>query len=109
VNRENMLDKIIPFYPGFIEDRDKYVIDGELCVDHVCKTKNMVESIRRVCSILDVPFEKEKIPNKKSGNRPEKISYESYYDEDTAKVVENKYDYEIKAFDYPGWKDVINK
>jgi hypothetical protein len=92
-------------YPGFVNDRNKYVIDGEFCMDYVIRMEDLHRGIEHVCSVIGVPYEPERLLYLKSGNRPKNLKYTDYYDKATAKKVANKYEYELKRF---GYTDILD-
>lgn len=80
-------------------DRDKYFIDGTLCVDFFIQYEDLQGGIQKVCQELDIPFEPERIPNFKAGIRPKK-DYSAYYDEEAIELVRNLFKFEVEKFDY---------
>jgi hypothetical protein len=83
-----------------IVDRDKYIIAGEICVDYFIKFEDLKGGIKHVCSILDIPFEPEKIPQFKSGIRNNEIPLYEYYDAETIEIVRNLFKFELETFGY---------
>lgn len=81
-------------------DRDKYVMDGKICVDYVIFQENLQEGIKEVCSILDIPFKLEEIPSLKSGIREQKLSLSELYDQQTIERVKEKFNFELEHFGY---------
>lgn len=96
---EQWLDRI-PMYSGFVNDRDKYVLDGESCIDYFVEFEQLHRDIEVLCDKLDIPYEPERMPELKSGRRPEGLKYDSYYDQKTADIIADKYAMEIEKFDY---------
>jgi hypothetical protein len=70
-----------------IIDRDKYLIDGEICIDYFIRYEDLENGIKHVCALLDIPFEPERIPKLKSGIRDSTIALSAFYDEETIKIV----------------------
>lgn len=60
-------------------DRDKYMIDGEACVDYFIRFEHLRDDIAKVCGKRGIPFEPERIPECKKGHRPEDIAVKAYY------------------------------
>lgn len=83
-----------------IIDRDKYLINGEECVDYFIRYENLHEGIAHVCRRLSVPFLPSSIPTFKKGIRSNKYSINDYYDNETIQVVQEKYAWEIQRFGY---------
>ncbi len=101
VRREDWLDRWFKgLYPGFVNNCEKYVINGDVCVDDFIQTEDIHAGIERVCSSLDIPYEPSRLPNLKSGNRPTHLDYKAYYDEATARIIADQYRKEIDMFDY---------
>ncbi|WP_259129157.1 sulfotransferase family protein [Salinibacter ruber] len=56
------------------DDRDKYVIDGDFCVDFFIKYENLKEGIERVGEKVGIDFGGRDIPHKLGGYRDRKKS-----------------------------------
>lgn len=85
---------------GGVDDRNKYVINGEICVDFFIRQERLVEDVAQVCDRLHLPFEPERIPQLKSGVRPGDRLLSDYYDAATVAKVEQDYALEINLFKY---------
>lgn len=83
------------------DDRDKYTIQGEVCVDYFIRYENLEAGIQHVCEVLGLPFEPERIPRLKAGIRPTGRSLRDYYDSRTIEIIAKKFDFEFKYFGYP--------
>lgn len=81
-------------------DRDKYLIDGNICMDFLIRYENMDTGLRRVCDQLQVPFDLSNLPRLKISNRDRSVKIADYYDSDTIAVVENVFEYELANFSY---------
>jgi hypothetical protein len=81
-------------------DRDKYLIDGEVCVDYFIRFEELENGIQQVCDRLNVVFEPEKIPKLKAGVRDGSISLSDFYDAETARAVSSAYQLEMNLFGY---------
>jgi len=81
-------------------DRDKYTIDGRVCVDYFIKFEELHQGIQHVCDVLDIAFQPDRIPHLKTGIRKREIPLHEYYDEATAKIVEEIYKFELETFGY---------
>ena len=84
---------------GYIIDRDKYMIDSEVCVDFFIRFEQLHEDIRQVCHQLSIPFEPHLLPEFKKGKRSN-IPFSEYYDEDTRQIVEEQFAWELREFNY---------
>jgi len=85
---------------GSIIDRNKYLIDGRICMDYFIRFEDLQNGIEHVCSRLEIPFESHKIPKLKSGIRQNEIPLHEYYDAATIKTVRRLYKFEIETFGY---------
>ena len=85
---------------GSVIDRDKYLINGEICIDYFVRYEDLEHGIKHVCNVLKIPFEPERIPKLKSGLRDRKIPLRNFYDEQTIQIVMRLYEFEIEKFDY---------
>jgi hypothetical protein len=85
---------------GFVDDRDKYMIGNEFCIDYFIRYENLEGGVRYVCEVLDIPFQKENLLKLKSGIRPTDRSLSDYYDQKTIDIVYHLYRPEIERFGY---------
>lgn len=81
-------------------DRDKYMIGGEMSVDYIIRYEDLESGIRYVCDKVDVPFEPADIPRLKSAVRDRSIPVNHFYDRETARIVGEVYEFEIREFGY---------
>lgn len=84
----------------FHDDRDKYMIDGKVCVDYFIRYEALQEGIKHVCDTVGVPFEPERLPKFKTGIRPQERSLKDYYDEKTAALIAQQFSWELGHFGY---------
>lgn len=84
---------------GSVIDRDKYMINGTVCIDYFIRYEDLENGVMHVCDQLDIPFEPDRIPRMKGGLR-EKISSRDYYDEETIQIVGKLYEFELEYFGY---------
>jgi len=91
---ENWLRSVqLPF------DRNKYCIDGSLCVDHVIRYEALFDGIQEVCRRLAIDFRPEGLPHlKKSEKSP--LPLESYFTPASLDLVERAYAFELSTFGY---------
>ncbi|MDH3315171.1 MAG: sulfotransferase family protein [Betaproteobacteria bacterium] len=85
---------------GEIIDRDKYLIDGQECVDYFIRFENLHEGMKHVCDRLSIPFEPSRIPEFKKGIRHDRIQVRDYYDHETVQIVQKIYSWELERFGY---------
>jgi hypothetical protein len=85
---------------GFVDDRDKYMIDNKICVDFFIRYENLTADLRSVCNRLNISYEHTRIPKLKSGIRSAKYKLADYYDRKTIELVEERYQDDIHRFGY---------
>ncbi len=85
---------------GAIIDQDKYLIDGEECVDYFIRFEDLYEGMKHVCKQLSIPFEPSRIPEFKKGIRNHRIAIQDYYDSETEEIVRKLYVWELEKFSY---------
>lgn len=85
---------------GSIVDRNKYLIDEQVCIDYFIEYENLHEGIKHVCDRLSIPFEPSRIPEFKKGIRHHRIQIQDYYDHATKQIVEKIYAWELERFGY---------
>jgi hypothetical protein len=85
-------------------DRDKYVIDGSLCVDYAIRFEDLEHGIGHVCRKLSVPFERARVPHLKGGIRDTSLDLRDFYTPELVRNVESAYAFEFQTFGYR-WGD----
>lgn len=85
---------------GGLHDKNKYLMDGEVCVDFFIRYENMHQDMNEICERLDIPFNPCEIPQFKKGVRKYNIPVKDYYDEVTIAKVKEQYPWEIERFNY---------
>lgn len=83
-----------------IIDRDKYLIDGEVCVDFFIRQESLAAGIEQVNTILGIDDVKKEIPRFKTHHRPKTIAINQFYDAKTEAIVRSEYEWELDYFDY---------
>jgi len=83
-----------------VNDRNKYIIDGEVCIDYFIRYETLHDDIKYVCNHLSIPFIPSQIPKYKTGVRKHIIPIADYYDEETKKIILEQYDWELDYFGY---------
>ena len=85
---------------GAMLDRDKYLIDGDICIDFFIRYEDLENGIKHVCDKLDVAFELKNIPRLKSGMRSKQFTLSEFYDSETIDIVNKLYEFELNYFGY---------
>jgi hypothetical protein len=83
-----------------VNDSDKYLIDGKVCIDYFIRYEDLENGIEHVCRKLNLPFEPLRIPNFKSGFRNHKIPVTDFFDTKTIQLIKKNYAMEIEMFGY---------
>jgi hypothetical protein len=81
-------------------DRDKYVINGEFCLDDVIRYESLEDEIARICDRLDLPYEPEFLPSFKQGHRRPHARVETLYTPPARRHVAKIYAFELARFGY---------
>lgn len=81
-------------------DRDKYLIDGQFCLDDVIRYEALAKDLERICARLGVVWHPASLPHFKSGYRPGNQSIESLYTDKSKSMVESAYAFELAYFGY---------
>ena len=81
-------------------DRNKYILDGQICVDYFIRFECLHDDIKQICDYLSIPFEPERLPEFKKGHRDDKTPVKEFYDRETENIVRELYDWEIRRFGY---------
>ena len=85
---------------GAMLDRNKYLINGDICIDFFIRYEDLENGIKHICDKLDIAFEPENIPDFKSGMRNKQFSLSEFYDQETINVVNSLYAFELNHFGY---------
>jgi len=80
-------------------DRDKYLIDGEECVDYIIRFESLYQGMKNVCNKLDIPFKGERVPELKKGIRHHRIPLGEYFDIQSQEIVHQLFDWQIPIVD----------
>jgi len=83
-----------------VPDRDTYFIDGEVCVDYFIRFEALHYGVKHVCDRLSIPFEPARLPEFKTGVRPNDIPVAEYYDREAEQIVRETYAWEFDQFGY---------
>ena len=85
---------------GAKSDRDKYLIDGEICMDYIARYETLAIDMERICARLALPWEPGRLPTFKAGIRPAWAVVEALYSPRAEDIVRKAYAYELDAFGY---------
>ncbi|MFT6906957.1 MAG: hypothetical protein ACJAS1_003630 [Oleiphilaceae bacterium] len=85
---------------GKILDKDIYMINGKVAVDHFIRYEHLKDDIEEVCKKLNLDYDLDDLPNLKAEHRDRSLPYRSFYDSETEKLVRELYDFEIEYFGY---------
>jgi hypothetical protein len=80
-------------------DRNKYLIDGQYCMDFAIRYEALADGVREVCRRLDYPFEPARIPHLKNTDKP-KRPLAAYYSDASVAIVERAFRFELDQFGY---------
>jgi len=83
-----------------VQDKDIFTIDGKLIVDHTIRFETLPDSIKEVCTKLDLPYEPDALPKLKVSQTRLGIPLADYYDDATVQAVKNAYAFELETFGY---------
>lgn len=81
-------------------DRDKYLIDGQFCLDDVIRYELLTADLERICSRLAIPWDPAALPAFKSGIRPRYARTCDLYTENAKKLVQDAFAFELDYFNY---------
>ncbi len=87
-------------YTPLIRDKDKFMVDGDMCLDEVIRYENLKGDLKRVSKVLDVEFEKDKIRDINYGSRNRNVEVEEMYSEKCKQIVKRHYKATFEVFDY---------
>jgi hypothetical protein len=85
---------------GPTNDRAKYLIKDQFCLDDVIRYESLADDLQRVCSRLDVAWEPARLPEFKKGIRPSGIVLADFYTEKAKELVRAAYEFEFSHFGY---------
>ena len=81
-------------------DRDRYMIEDEICMDYFIRYETLYDDIEMVCNHLGLDFEPENVPELKRDYRDRSLSLSELYDRDTIDLVTSHYEFELDYFNY---------
>ncbi|MEP0366390.1 MAG: sulfotransferase family 2 domain-containing protein [Cyclobacteriaceae bacterium] len=80
-------------------DKDVIYVDGKVPEYEYIRFEHLLDDMKAVCEKIGVPFEPERLPNKKGGVRKAQ-GYQNHYDEESKAIVAQAYTFEIEKFGY---------
>ena len=85
-------------------ERKFYLINNEICMDYFIRYESLESGIEHVCNLLGIPFCESEIPRLKTGKRNHSISFPEFYNDESVRIVREKYKFELDYFgyDFPG-------
>jgi hypothetical protein len=81
-------------------DRDKYIVDGKVCVDRFLKYESLAIDIQNLCRELGLSKSIAHLGRYKSGARASAMPFEKYYDPPAAAKVASWFQWELDYFGY---------
>lgn len=81
-------------------DRDKYMIDGEFCLDDVIRYETLDADMTRICRRLGVEYDPARLPRFKTGLRDPGATAEALYTDRSRRLVEDIFGVELRYFGY---------
>lgn len=81
-------------------DRGMYTLDGEICVDAVIRHETLLADLMKICERLSVPYEPDRLPRYKAGQRRPTATVEALYTRPAQTLVARRYAFEIDTFGY---------
>lgn len=85
---------------GQISDRETYMIDSKVCLDHFIRYENLENEVREVLLRLDLDPIGCTIPKYKANLRSSRIPTVEYYDAETEAIVRRLFEWELNFFNY---------
>lgn len=81
-------------------DRDKYFLDGKICVDFFIRFERLCDDLAEACKLLSIPYEPDLLPGLKTHIRPANTPVSDFYNFDTASAVNHLFEFEFEYFGY---------
>ncbi len=85
---------------GFAVDRGIYFINGEYVLDDVVRVESIENDMARICSRLDICWDKKLLGKEKVGIRPAWATAAYMYGKEARETIETAYSFEIDFFGY---------
>ncbi|AFY37940.1 hypothetical protein Lepto7376_1604 [[Leptolyngbya] sp. PCC 7376] len=104
IQTRRMKDEQLRFYDYIRNnppiDRDKYIIDNEICVNDFIRYESLQDDIERICKHIGVPYESDLLPSFKRGRRRPDATGETLYTELSRQKIAKEFAFEIDYFGY---------
>jgi Sulfotransferase family len=84
----------------FVPDRDRYMIDGTVCVDYFIRFETLREGLGEACQRLGLERDVSELERFKSDTRPANRHFFEFYDDAARAVVAEAYAFELDYFGY---------
>lgn len=81
-------------------DRDKYIIDGQFCLDQAVRYETLATDLERACARLPIPWNPSSLPAFKAGIRPKNAKVNNLYTDTSRKIIETVFSFELDYFKY---------
>ncbi|GAB4155842.1 MAG: sulfotransferase family 2 domain-containing protein [Cyanobacteria bacterium J069] len=81
-------------------DRNKYLIEGQFCLNDVIRHESLAADLERICARLKLPWNADALPRLKTGSRPKTAIAQALYTEQSRRLVEAAYKFELDYFGY---------
>jgi hypothetical protein len=84
-----------------VDDKHLYLIEGQEAIGYYICFESLKEGFRFVCASMGVKFVINALPNFKRGFRNTHYALAFFYDQESADLVAQNYEFEINKFGYP--------
>jgi len=81
-------------------DRNKYVMDGEVCMDFFIRYEHLSDDVAEVCRRLGIERDVNDLPRLKSKIRFSDVHFSEFYDREAESIVAKTYAFELHNFGY---------
>lgn len=83
-----------------VRDRNKYVIDGAICMDFMIRYERLAEDVAEVCRRLGIRRDVGELRRLKSQHRFVDVHFSEFYDRNAEAFVARAYAFELDHFGY---------
>lgn len=90
--------------PEEFYDRDKYFLDGKICIDFFIRFENLNNDLSEACQHLNIPYEPDSLSRLKSHIRPANAHVGDFYNFAATDIVNHLFEFE---FDYFGYEKML--
>ncbi len=84
----------------FRGDRDRYLIDGAVCVDYFIRFEALLEGLAEVCRRLGLERPASELQRFKAQSRQSDRHFSEFYDREAQAIVAEVYAFELERFGY---------